>query len=83
VNAKEKVLNAINGYNSDVRETERLEVMLQAQRQIVSVREQELLKTLKAVYGERAEKGVVYQGKRYAAVGVALAIENAEFEVLG
>ena len=58
------------------------------QERIVAESRAGLLRTLKAVYGERSRSGVVFRGRQYVVRedGVtteSLVITNATFEVLG
>ncbi len=90
MNQKEKVIDAINHYETQQKDVETKRQMLGAACTAEHASEQELIRTLKAVYGGRAVKGVVLRGKRYSLVPAAsggdarvLEVADADFEVLG
>ena len=89
MNAKKKVIDAITHFQNKQAEIAKLEAILAEQRRIVTESQAELIRTLKAVYGGRANGGVVFQGKRYSVMPetggapALLSIVDADFEVLG
>jgi hypothetical protein len=89
MNEKTKVIDAINHYETQRKDVETKRQMLGAASVAEKEAETDLVRTLKAVYGGRAAKGVVLRGKKYSAVQVCtsgaheLQVVEAEFEVLG
>ncbi|MHB8953535.1 MAG: hypothetical protein ACYC4U_11245 [Pirellulaceae bacterium] len=89
MNAKEKVVAAINYYEASCVEVGNKAQQLNIAQQQLKDAEAELVRTLHAVYGDRSEHGVVLRGKRYAAVQKdtseprRLETSDVKFEVLG
>ena len=89
MNAKQKVIDAIEHFEHQQDGLEKLKLTIQEQTRIVDESRADLLRTLKAVYGERSKGGVVFRGRQYVvrendgANTESLVITNANFEVLG
>ena len=88
MNAKQKVIDAIEHFEHQQDSLEKLKLTIQEQTRIVVESRTRLVRTLKAVYGERSSGGVVFRGRRYAVredgdTTEPLVIINADFEVLG
>lgn len=88
MNAKQKVIDAIEHFEHQQDSLEKLKLTIQEQTRIVAESRAGLLRTLKAVYGERSRSGVVFRGRQYVvredgATTESLVITNATFEVLG
>lgn len=89
MDGREKVIGAIEWYESSGDCVTKKEAELRAAQEARQTAEAELKRVLHAVYGSRAAKGVVLRGKKYAAVQVCtsgasqLEVTDAEFEVLG
>jgi hypothetical protein len=89
VNAKQKVIDAIAYFEGQQAGVAQQKAQLAQQCQNAAASRNELIRTLKAVYGGRAKSGVVYRGKRYSVDSdrineiETLSIVEADFEVLG
>lgn len=89
MNHRMKVIDAINHFETQQKDVATQEQRLEAARTSAKAAEQELTRTLRAVYGGRAAKGVVLRGTRYSLAPVGgsddfvLVVGEADFEVLG
>lgn len=89
MNERQKVIEAINHYETRIAEHLQQQQVLRVASDLEKEAEAELLRTLRAVYGGRSAKGVVLRGKKYSAVQVCtsgaheLQVAEADFEVLG
>ena len=88
MNAKQKVIDAIEYFENQEKALAAGMAVLKDQERIVAESRAGLLRTLKAVYGERSRSGVVFRGRQYVvredgATTESLIITNATFEVLG
>ncbi|MFA5911879.1 MAG: hypothetical protein WC815_24130 [Vicinamibacterales bacterium] len=85
MNQKEKVLGALTYMLARQVDLERAEHAAVVARESRAAAEAELVRVLKAVYGERCSDGVVYKGGRYyvSGDGTQLAQEVMVAEVLG
>lgn len=89
MNAKQKVIDAITHFENQEKALTDGMSLLKEQERIVEACRQEVIRTLKAVYGDRSIGGVVFRGKQYvvrkenSAAADKLVITNATFEVLG
>lgn len=89
MNSRQKVVEAIDYYEKQLVDHERQQAIIVAMCEAVEASKKELVRTMKAVFGHRAENGVVLRGRRYYVTQESdgdapqLCVENAEFEVLG
>ena len=85
MNAKQKVVDALTYMLSKRAELQTAENAALLLRNNTAEAERELVRVLRAVYGDRAQAGVVYQGDRYSVDFDAnvLVESRMEAEVLG
>lgn len=89
MNQKEKVIEAIRKYELMQVELGKARQELNIAEQNVNTSQDDLVRVLCSVYGDRSWNGVVFAGRKYSArisgevKNKELAVEEAEFDVLG
>lgn len=82
MDGREKVLHAVDRLRNREQDVTKAAANLHTMNSVAAEARADLIRTLKAVYGGRAEKGVVVGGELYRVRDGQLIVERVEFEVL-